>query len=76
MGILNVIKLANDYNKAKKYLKQSKVDAKKIKEITEKLQDYVAELNKTRDEITVHILKVKEVMRNLSDRLRPRKEIK
>ena len=76
MGLLNVLKLANDYSKAKKYLKEKKVDAKKIKEVVERLHDYVSELNELRDKLTVHILKVKEIMRDLSDKLKPRKEKK
>ena len=45
MGILNVIKLANDYNKAKKILKSKNVDIKKLVnlygEMTTRLQDFV-----------------------------------
>lgn len=46
MGILNVIKLANDYNKAKKILKSKDVDIKKLVNLygnmTTRLQDFVA----------------------------------
>ena len=74
MGLFNVIRLANDYVKAKRALKKVNVDKIKIKEYIDKLHDYVQELNQTKDDITIHILKVKEVMRGLSDRLKSRKE--
>ena len=74
MGVFNVIKLANDYVKAKKVLKEKKVDAKKIKELIEKLHEYIKQLNETKDVILGHIAKVKEVMRGLSNKLNPRKE--
>ena len=45
MGILNVIKLANDYNKAKKILKSKDVDIKKLinlyGEMTTRLHEFV-----------------------------------
>ena len=74
MGLFNVIKLANDYVKAKRLLKKSGVDKVKIKEYIDRLHDYVQELNSTKDTINIHILKVKELMRGLSDKLKSRKE--
>ena len=76
MGLFNVIRLANDYVKAKKMLKKtkiSKVDATKIKELMDRLHQYIDTLNETKDYISGHIQKVKEVMRNLSDKLKTRK---
>ena len=73
MGLFNVIKLANDYVKAKKLLKKANVDKIKIKEYIDKLHDYVQVLNQTKDDINLHILKVKEIMRALSDKLKNRK---
>lgn len=73
MGVFNVIKLANDYVQAKRYLKKNKVDAKKIKEYMDKLHDFIEVLNNYKDWITSHILKTKEVMSMLSKRLKERK---
>ena len=73
MGLFNVIKLANDYVKAKKLLKKANVDKIKVKEYIDKLHDYVQALNQTKDDINLHILKVKEIMRALSERLKNRK---
>ena len=75
MGILNVIKLANDYNKAKKLLKDEKIKGKaeEVRKIVQKLRDFVAELNEYRDKLTVFILKVKETMSSLNDRIKTRK---
>ena len=73
MGLFNVIKLANDYVKAKKLLKKANVDKIKVKEYIDKLHDYVQALNQTKDDISLHILKVKEIMRGLSERLKNRK---
>ncbi len=73
MGVFNVIKLANDYVRAKKYLKKNNVDAKKIKEYMDKLHDFIDVLNSYKDWITSHILKAKEVMSMLSKRLKERK---
>ena len=41
MGLLNVIKLANDYNKAKKLVQSKKADVEKIAKIIESVQDYI-----------------------------------
>ena len=74
MGLLNVIKLANDYVQAKRYLKKNKVDTKKVKEYIDKLHDFIDVLNDYKDWITSHILKTKEVMSMLSNKLKERKE--
>lgn len=75
MGLLNVIKLANDYNKAKKLLKDGKLKNKadEVRKVVQKLRDFVAELNKYRDKLTIFILKVKETITSLNDRIKTRK---
>lgn len=73
MGVFNVIKLANDYVQAKRYLKKNKVDATKIRDFIDKLQDYIEELRSFKAQVEVHINKAKEVIRALSDRLKVRK---
>lgn len=70
MGLINVVKLANDYNKAKKLLKKNgKIDASKIKELIEKLHDFIEELKDIQLKISEFILKVKSIMKSLSDKL-------
>lgn len=73
MGVFNVIKLANDYIQAKRYLKKNKVDAAKIRDFIDKLQDYIEELRNFKAQVEIHINKAKEVIRALSDRLKVRK---
>lgn len=73
MGVFNVIKLANDYVQAKRYLKKNKVDAKKVRDFIDKLQDYIEELRNFKAQVEAHINKTKEVIRALSDRLKARK---
>lgn len=73
MGVFNVIKLANDYVQAKRYLKKNKVDVTKVRDFIDKLQDYIEELRNFKAQIEVHINKAKEVIRALSDRLKVRK---
>lgn len=73
MGVFNVIKLANDYVQAKRYLKKNKVDATKIRDFIDRLQDYIEELRNFKAQVEIHINKAKEVIRALSDRLKARK---
>lgn len=73
MGVFNVIKLANDYVQAKRYLKKNKVDAVKVRDFIDKLQDYIEELRNFKAQVEIHINKAKEVIRALSDRLKVRK---
>ena len=75
MGILNVIKLANDYNKAKKLLKDEKIKGKaeEVRKTVQKLRGLVGELNEYRDKLTVFILKVKDTMTTLNNRVKTRK---
>ena len=73
MGVFNVIKLANDYVQAKRYLKKNKVDATKVRDFIDRLQDYIEELRNFKAQVEIHINKAKEVIRALSDRLKARK---
>lgn len=73
MGLLNVIKLANDYNKAKKLLKNQKVDKAKIKESIAKIQEYIKELKDMKNRLEVLIVKAKERIRALEELLKIRK---
>lgn len=70
MGIFNVIKLANDYNKAKKVLKDNKANINKIKDAIERVQKFIKELDSMRAELTNFICKVKDVARKLNVKLK------
>lgn len=74
MGLFNVISLANDYVKAKRVLKKSKIDKQKISELIDKLQQYVHVLEDTVSDIKDHITKVKATMIELARKLQSRKE--
>ena len=73
MGLLNVIKLANDYNKAKKLLKSKKADVEKIAKIIGSLQEYIAVLKTFVLELEEKIYQAKEIMGKLADRLQEKK---
>jgi hypothetical protein len=73
MGILNVIKLANDYNKAKKLLESKKADVEKIAKIIDSVQDYIGLLKNFVLELEEKIYQAKEVMGKLADRLQEKK---
>ena len=73
MGLLNVIKLANDYNKAKKLLESKKADVEKIAKIIGSLQEYIAILKTFVLELEEKIYQAKEVMGKLADRLQEKK---
>lgn len=73
MGLFNVIKLANDYNQAKKLLKSKKADVEKIAKIIGSLQEYIAVLKTFVLELEENIYQAKEVMGKLADRLQEKK---
>jgi len=73
MGLLNVIKLANDYNQAKKLLKGKKVNAIKVRDAIDRIHDYIEELKSAKDKIDTLIVKAKERIRKLSELLKVRK---
>ena len=67
MGILNVIKLANDYNKAKKLISSKKPDIEKAKALIEKVKGFVEYLYSLKDKLQELILEVKDVIKKPSD---------
>ena len=73
MGLLNVIKLANDYNTAKKLLKSKKADIEKIAKVIESIQEYIAILKTFVLELEERIYQAKEVMGKLADKLQQKK---
>ena len=74
MGLFNLIKLANDYSKAKKYIKKVNADKVKINEFIGKLQNYIEVLEDTVSDIRDNITKVKATMVELARMLQDRKE--
>lgn len=73
MGLLNVIKLANDYNQAKKLLKSKKADVEKIAKVIESIQEYINFLKDFVVELEERIYQAKELMGKLADRLQEKK---
>lgn len=73
MGLLNVIKLANDYNKAKKLLESKKADVAKIAKIIGSLQEYVKWLKGFIVELEERIHQAEKLMGKLADRLQEKK---
>lgn len=68
MGLLNVIKLANDYNKAKKYLKKNKhvvEDAKKFIEKAESMLKYILDLKQELQNFIGEVEKVIEGLKKI-----------
>lgn len=65
MGLLNVIKLANDYSKAKKALKEKKVNIDKVKGYIDSLKKIVEFYKEWRIDIEERISKVKELINGL-----------
>jgi len=74
MGLFNVIKLANDYNKAKKALNSKKVEASKLKGFIEKVKQYLDWLEGFKAEIEEYIAKGKELYKKLQERLKEEKK--
>lgn len=73
MGLFNIIKLANDYNKAKKLLQSKKVEAQKIRDAIESIQEFINWLKDFVLELEEKIYQAKEVMGKLADRLQEKK---
>lgn len=69
MGLFNIIKLANDYNKAKKLLESKKADVEKIARIIGSLQEYINWLKEFIVELEEKIYQAKELMGKLAVKL-------
>lgn len=65
MGLFNIIKLANDYNKAKKLLQSKKPDVEKAKQLIEKVKGFVDYLYSIKDELAKFIKDVKDTIAEL-----------
>lgn len=65
MGLFNVIRLANDYNKAKKMLSSKKIDVEKIKGMVERIKSYLDYLYEMKDRLDEIIQHVKQMIKDL-----------
>lgn len=76
MGLLNVIKLANDYNTAKKLLKSKKADVEKIVKVIKSLQKYTEFLKDFILELEEKVYRAEQLMGKLADRLQEKKDFR
>lgn len=65
MGLFNVIKIANDYAKAKKYLETRKGDIENVKKFIENVKKYIEYLGGLKTELENIIATAKDVLTNL-----------
>lgn len=70
MGLLNVIKLANDYSKAKRLLKSNKTKVEEIQKSIDSLHNFIEWLKDFKAELDEWIEKSKQLMKSLSDKLK------
>lgn len=70
MGLFNVIKLANDYNKAKKFIEANKQDVEKAKKLIDSIKNFIDYLKGMRTELDeliatakVRVMTLKEMIR-------------
>lgn len=63
MGILNVIKLANDYNKLKKLVEKGNIDVNKVKSAIENVKKFLSMLEHLKVELQELIDKVKGILK-------------
>ena len=69
MGIFNIFQLAKDYSKAKKLLKEKNIDAKKIREAIDSLQELIAYIKKFIVDLEEWIYRIKNLMGDLAVKL-------
>lgn len=72
MGILNVIKLANDYNKAKKLLEKNEVKVDEIRKVVTSITKGVEYLKNLRTQLSELISKYNSVASRLLTKLKRR----
>ena len=73
MGLLDVFRLAGDYRKAKKALKEKKIDVKKAEKIIEGIKELIDILYKYKDEVQELISEIKDVLKQFK-KLKEEKE--
>ena len=69
MGIFNIFQLAKDYSKAKKLLKEKNIDAKKVGEAIDSLQELIAYIKKFIVDLEECIYRIKNLMGDLAVKL-------
>lgn len=65
MGLFNLIKIANDYAKAKKYLESRKCDVEKAKEYITKIKNFIEYVDALKIELLDIINNAKEILDGL-----------
>lgn len=70
MGLFNVIKLANDYNKAKKYLESRKEDLQCVKDLVEKVKKFLEYVTEVKDSLAVLINQVQATIKELEKEIK------
>ena len=69
MGLFNVIKLANDYNKAKKLLQKNNAKVKDIENSIVKVQEFIIELKAFIKDLNAWIDRAKDLISDLSTKI-------
>ena len=69
MGIFNIFQLAKDYSKAKKLLKEKNIDAKKMREAIDSLQELIAYIKNFIVDLEEWIYRIKNLMGDLAVKL-------
>ena len=72
MGILNVIRLANDYNKAKKLLEKKEIKVDEIRKVITSITKGVEYLKNTRTKLSELISKYNTIITKLVAKLKRR----
>lgn len=72
MGILNVIRLANDYNKAKKLLEKKDIKVDEIRKVITSITKGVEYLKNTRTKLSELISKYNTIITKLVAKLKRR----
>lgn len=69
MSIFNIFQLAKDYSKAKKLLKEKNIDAKKVREAIDSLQELIAYIKNIMVDLEEWIYRIKNLMGDLAVKL-------
>ena len=72
MGLFNVFKLANDYNKAQKYLKEKDISVDKVRKVITSMVKGIDCLKNLRTQLNELITKYNGVVNKLINKLKRR----